>query len=216
MVSLVLPAVLGNALFYTKCRRQMAAAVAAHATLAQACAALGQRSSSRRRSGFLVLMNWVWLGIAALIYALLVHPAPLLVPVSPRIGEVSGVLSAAPVVLPAPVARTAPAVASMPEAVVQPASQNRATQTEQAPVAVPAAAPAGHYVNAGLFAQAANARKTQARLLAAGLPVVTQKLQVRGQVLTRVQAGPFANRAKAQRAVAKIHALKLEASLAPP
>ncbi|MCW2312571.1 SPOR domain-containing protein [Rhodoferax antarcticus] len=71
-------------------------------------------------------------------------------------------------------------------------------------------------VNAGLFAQPDNARKTLARLKAAGLPAFSQELQTPQGPRTRVRVGPFAQRAQAQAAVKKIHALKLDAALVKP
>lgn len=69
------------------------------------------------------------------------------------------------------------------------------------------------WVNAGLFAQPDNARKTLARLKAAGLPAFSQELQTSQGPRTRVRAGPFATRAQAQAAVKKIQAMKLDAAL---
>jgi cell division septation protein DedD len=72
------------------------------------------------------------------------------------------------------------------------------------------------FVNVGLFAQAGNASQAHARLLAAGLPAVSDQINnAQGQQRTRVRAGPFASRAQAQAAIGQIKALQLEAVLAP-
>lgn len=80
-------------------------------------------------------------------------------------------------------------------------------------VLTPPSAPASlrYYVNVGLFAQAANAQRAHARLIAAGMPAVRQTVQSRQGMLTRVQVGPLGTRAQAQDAAEKIHSLQLDA-----
>ncbi len=75
-----------------------------------------------------------------------------------------------------------------------------------------AAAPAPRYfVNVGLFAQAGNAQRAHAKLLAAGLAAFTQDLDTPSGKRTRVRVGPFDDRAQADDAAVKIRALELEA-----
>jgi len=71
------------------------------------------------------------------------------------------------------------------------------------------------FVNVGLFANAANAQRAQARLVAAGLPAISQVVPTGNGDRTRLRAGPFASRTQAQLAVKQIHALQLDAVLAP-
>ena len=75
------------------------------------------------------------------------------------------------------------------------------------------------FVNVGLFADPDNARNAYVKLVKAGLPagreVIWPPEGSTKSKLTRVRAGPFANRAQAQAAVAKIKALQLDAVLAP-
>ena len=70
-----------------------------------------------------------------------------------------------------------------------------------------------YFVNVGLFAVDANARKAQARLRAAGVRVQTQELQMKNGKRIRVRAGPYQTRAQAEAAADKIRALGLEAQL---
>ncbi len=74
----------------------------------------------------------------------------------------------------------------------------------------------GHYINVGLFADENNARKAYAKLQMAGLPAFIQNVRLRDQTLLRVRVGPFANRVQAQSTLAKIHVLKLDATLVKP
>ena len=75
------------------------------------------------------------------------------------------------------------------------------------------------FVNVGLFADPDNARNAYVKLVKAGLPagreVIWPPEGSSKSKLTRVRAGPFANQAQAQAAVAKIKALQLDAVLAP-
>lgn len=69
----------------------------------------------------------------------------------------------------------------------------------------------GHYINVGLFADEANARKAQAKLLNEGLPAFRQELDTANGKRIRVRVGPYANRAQAEQAAQSIQALGLEA-----
>ena len=70
---------------------------------------------------------------------------------------------------------------------------------------------AGYYINVGLFADEANARKAQARLLNEGLPAFRQELNNAKGRHIRVRVGPYESRAKAEAAAASIRAMALEA-----
>lgn len=131
----------------------------------------------------------------------------------------------------APARATAPpqAPAKAPAAVAS-TSAPRATPTRPAktPVASSAAAAAesstasasapepvgskpGYYINVGLFADEANARKAQARLLNEGLPAFRQELNGTNGRRIRVRVGPYDTRAKADAAAASIRAMALDA-----
>lgn len=128
---------------------------------------------------------------------------------------------------PAPAAASAPArtKASTPAA---PASKPTAAASTKA--ARPAPAPAtpaasaasdpelalvgsapGFYINVGLFAEEANARKTQSRLLNEGLPAFRQPLESAKGLRIRVRVGPFATKAEADTAAQTIQRMGLEA-----
>lgn len=97
--------------------------------------------------------------------------------------------------------RTEPAKATTPTASGDPAT------------ATPAAVgtTAGYYINVGLFADEANARKAQARLLNEGLPAFRQELNNTNGRRIRVRVGPYDSRAKADAAAASIRAMALDA-----
>lgn len=69
----------------------------------------------------------------------------------------------------------------------------------------------GYYLNVGLFAEEANARKTQARLLNEGLPAFRQELNNSKGRRIRVRVGPYATRAQADAAAEAIRAMALDA-----
>jgi len=69
----------------------------------------------------------------------------------------------------------------------------------------------GYYINVGLFAEEANARKTQARLLNEGLPAFRQELNNAKGRRIRVRVGPYDTRAQADSAAEAIRAMALEA-----
>ncbi|HEY8905433.1 MAG TPA: SPOR domain-containing protein, partial [Rhodoferax sp.] len=134
--------------------------------------------------------------------------------------SVTSTASAAPQALPfasAPAqarskAVSASAVAASKEAPLpQPAAEMNAKSTASA-----AAQTEEVYVNAGLFADPDNARRTLARLIEVGLPATAQELQTSHGVRTRVRVGPFANQAHAELAVRHIKAMNLDAVLAKP
>ncbi|MDT0137463.1 SPOR domain-containing protein, partial [Acidovorax sp. PRC11] len=71
------------------------------------------------------------------------------------------------------------------------------------------------YINVGLFAEPANARRAHGMLQGAGLPAATQKITAAdGRELLRVRAGPFTSTSQANAAAARIRALGLETSAA--
>ncbi|HEX5388170.1 MAG TPA: SPOR domain-containing protein, partial [Burkholderiaceae bacterium] len=71
----------------------------------------------------------------------------------------------------------------------------------------------GYGINVGLFADPANARRALVRIRQAGVPARSDTLQLERGQRTRVRAGPFANRAQAEQAAARIKALGLDAQV---
>ena len=88
-----------------------------------------------------------------------------------------------------------------------PASATSKTQPQGATVG---AAP-GYYINVGLFADEANARKAQAQLLNEGFPAFRQELHNSQGRRIRVRAGPYESRAQADGAAKAIRTLALDA-----
>lgn len=69
----------------------------------------------------------------------------------------------------------------------------------------------GYYLNVGFFADEANARRTQAKLLNGNLPAFRQTITTPNGERTRVRVGPFETEAEAQKAAAQIRSsLKLD------
>jgi cell division septation protein DedD len=112
---------------------------------------------------------------------------------------------------------TAPA-ASTPAPRREAASRASAPAKAKAPATAASDTPAptvgtaaGYYINVGLFAEEANARKTQARLLNEGLPAFRQELNNAKGRRIRVRVGPYDSRAQADAAAESIRAMALEA-----
>lgn len=121
----------------------------------------------------------------------------------------------APAPLPAVSRKTAAIekhAAPQPPAGQTAASRKRAATSESAHTSTPPAAQRMLYINVGLFADKDNAKRAQARLRQAGLPVTVQPVKRSdGRHLQRVRVGPFASAAQANAAVAKVRALGLDA-----
>ena len=86
-----------------------------------------------------------------------------------------------------------------------------AASAATAPAPAPVGSAPGYYINVGLFAEEANARKAQARMLNEGLPAFRQELQGAKGRRIRVRVGPYASRAQANAAAESIRAMALEA-----
>lgn len=149
-------------------------------------------------------------------------PAPAVLPVTPPTPAERA--SAAPA--PARAASVADGARAVPRrlraapAPTPPAASTAASSTEptaSGPSASASAPPPavgstpGYYINVGLFAEEANARKAQARLLNEGLPAFRQALETPKGKRIRVRVGPYTTAKEAQAAAAQIRALKLEA-----
>lgn len=112
---------------------------------------------------------------------------------------------------------TAPA-ASAPAPRREAASRASAPAKPKAPATAASDTPAptvgtaaGYYINVGLFAEEANARKTQARLLNEGLPAFRQELNNAKGRRIRVRVGPYDSRIQADAAAESIRAMALDA-----
>jgi len=117
---------------------------------------------------------------------------------------------------PAPATSTAPAVTAKPTS--KPATRSNATaaapSADESNVAAsadansgtPASPPGNRFaVQLGAFANEANARNWASKLKAAGVPAYTEhRKQADGSTLTLLRAGPFADRAAASAAIAKV------------
>jgi DedD protein len=83
---------------------------------------------------------------------------------------------------------------------------------KEAPKA-PIAAEARFVVQVGAFSDAGKAREARLKLERAGLKTYTQVVDTKDGRRTRVRVGPFADRAEADKAVAKIKKLELSAAV---
>lgn len=102
---------------------------------------------------------------------------------------------------------------------VAPVEAAKAVDTKPTPKAQDNTAQAANgrfLINVGLFAQDDNAQHAFERLVQAGLPATTQELQTSNGKRTRVRVGPYATRAQADAAAAKIRALRLDAVVIRP
>jgi cell division septation protein DedD len=117
---------------------------------------------------------------------------------------------------PAPRASRATPAASTPrQTTAAAAAATRSPAAASMPGQPNAAALRKLYINVGLFAEPANARRAHGMLQGAGLPVATQKITAAdGRELLRVRAGPFTSTSQANAAAARIRALGLETSAA--
>jgi len=94
------------------------------------------------------------------------------------------------------------------------ASPESAAAKPPAPAKTDAAPTNGRIVvQVGAFADAAKAREARLKLEKAGLKTYTQVIETKDGKRTRVRVGPFASRAEADKAAAKIKALDLPATV---
>jgi cell division septation protein DedD len=119
--------------------------------------------------------------------------------------------SAPPADLPVLPASTPP-VAVIPPPLPMPAAQ----PLPAGPVVAKPKALKPYFINVGLFAKEANARKAQVALQEAGLSPTTQEIGTGQGKRTRLRAGPFDTLAQAEAAAETIRALKLEAQVFQP
>nr|WKF59977.1 Cell division protein DedD [Paraburkholderia busanensis] len=110
---------------------------------------------------------------------------------------------ARPVVTPPPVTHNA---AATPAPSATDDTNTAATDNANTSAGTPASPPGSRFaVQLGAFANDANARNWAAKLKAAGVPAYTEhRKQADGSTLTLLRAGPFADRAAASAAIAKV------------
>jgi len=201
----VIPGVYANAWLHGQLRLALVDAARQAPSMAEAADALRRRAPSLQRLGAMCLLNllllaaglgWSWRGEAQA-----EGPAAPVAAVAP----VAITTPAAPAPTPPPTSAPTPAPPPPPEPPDLPA------QSVSEPIAV--AAPRGYGINVGLFADAANAQRTLARIRQAGLPARSDTVVLERGPRNRVRAGPFASRAEADQAAARIKALGLEAQV---
>ena len=139
-----------------------------------------------------------------------------------------------PVTAPVPSAIAAPAIAAPVEAATPatakaeaPESSAKATPAKpQKADAAPTPAntnttatdlvPGKFYLNVGVYSEAANADKVLAQLQKSKLPALSQKMTSNKGEVTRLRSGPFESRKRAERAVRKLQAANIEATIFQP
>ncbi|WP_010466523.1 SPOR domain-containing protein [Acidovorax radicis] len=141
-------------------------------------------------------------------------PAPPAASAAPTVSKTP--TSAPATAAPKPAAKATPPAEPASRAASTPKAKTAKTPASAAAPAASAALPtvgtaAGYYINVGLFADEANARKAQARLLNEGLPAFRQELNNTKGRRIRVRVGPYDSRAQADAAAESIRAMALEA-----
>ena len=136
-----------------------------------------------------------------------------------------------PVTAPAPATIAAPAIAAPVEAATPatakadtPESSAKATPAKpQKADAAPTPAsinttatdliPGKFYLNVGVYSEAANADKVLAQLHKSKLPALAQKMTSNKGEVTRLRSGPFESRKRAERALRKLQAANIDATV---
>jgi len=106
-----------------------------------------------------------------------------------------------------------PPLAAPPERAPRPAAPAKRSPPSQAKAPPAVGTAPGYYINVGLFAEEANARKAQAQLLNEGLPAFRQEIVTGKKRRLRVRVGPFSKRADANAAARTIRSMALEAAV---
>lgn len=221
-LTFALPALLGDHLLYRHCRNTITRALERTPTLEAACSTLAQHAPSRVWLQRQIMINLLVLGLGLLAAASYVAwpstpatddtdaaPMPIQTASKPVAFASKPTAAAAARSAPVPIAPAASpasrvAAPSADKVVARdlPASSPLSTQPAQA-----------YLINVGLFADPDNARHAYVKLVKAGLPAQREVLLFKGQKVTRVRAGPFVSRARANAAVKKIKAMQLDAVL---
>jgi cell division septation protein DedD len=202
VLAFVVPGLFGDATFYIHCRKKMTQALQTNEQVEDACAVLQRRASTRQRMVGLTLVNLVLLGALAGLYSVFTEVSTLANSALHR--DTPGNLAIGRATEAVPTPNTTPTPLAAP------------ASAPSAPTSAPTSAPpepaeSRYFINVGLFAKDDNASNAHAKLVGAGLPSFTQVLETSKGKRTRVRVGPFETEARAQEAVEKIHALKLDA-----
>ena len=104
-------------------------------------------------------------------------------------------------------------VGAKPAAVADDAAKAQALLDGKEPPKVAAAAEGRFVVQVGAFSDATKAREARLKVERAGLKTYTQVVETKDGRRTRVRVGPYADRAEADRAAAKIKKLDLTAAV---
>ena len=125
----------------------------------------------------------------------------------------------------APTATAAPAEAATPATVKAKTSEDsvkatpakpQKTEAAPTPAVTPDLIPGKFYLNVGVYSEAANADKVLAQLQKSKLPALSQKMTSNKGEVTRLRSGPFDSRKRAERAVRKLQAANIEATIFQP
>lgn len=148
----------------------------------------------------------------------LVAPVPVPVPTKPVASVPAATAKPAPskAAVPAPEAKPEPKAPAKPAA--KPvddaaAARARALLDGQSPPAAAASAAARVVVQVGAFTDAHKIAEVRSKLEKTGLKTYTQVIEADGAKRTRIRVGPFATRAEADKAAARIKAAGLPAAI---
>lgn len=152
--------------------------------------------------------------------------APVIEPIAPAPATES---VSEPVTAPVPAAIAAPVEAETPAITKAEPPESSAKATPAKPQKADAAPtpanttatatdliPGKFYLNVGVYSEAANADKVLAQLKKSKLPALSQKMTSNKGEVTRLRSGPFESRKRAERAVRKLQAVKVEATIFQP
>ncbi|MBI1625129.1 SPOR domain-containing protein [Comamonas suwonensis] len=134
-----------------------------------------------------------------------------------------------PVTAPVPAAIAAPVDAATPASAKAEAPENSAKAAPAKPQKADAAPtpantnttatdliPGKFYLNVGVYSEAANADKVLAQLHKSKLPALAQKMTSNKGEVTRLRSGPFESRKRAERALRKLQAANIDATVFQP
>lgn len=134
-------------------------------------------------------------------------PAPIAAPVE------AATPAAAKVEAPESSAKATPAKPQKADTAPTPANTNTNTSTSTTATDL---IPGKFYLNVGVYSEAANADKVLAQLQKSKLPALSQKMTSNKGEVTRLRSGPFESRKRAERAVRKLQAANIEATIFQP
>ncbi|PIG07879.1 uncharacterized protein DUF2628 [Comamonas sp. 26] len=228
LVAMAVPGLLANGWYWRKIKAETLQAITAAPNMAQAHAALqAQASPAQNKVAALLVLALPVAAITGAGLALLpsrsappaIAERPVVQPVAaPAVSAAPAVVAsvAAPVIEPG---APAPAAESAPEPVTAPVPATIAAPVEAATPANTTATdliPGKFYLNVGVYSEAANADKVLAQLKKSKLPALSQKMSSNKGEVTRLRSGPFESRKRAERAVRKLQAANIDATIFQP